>query len=204
MLGKFQRFASLSVLQLCLASFLPLAGSAQESDAIVPDPNSRMDLPQISVSDKLAIQENAEKVADEAIAYVRRNKKSDAACLIRYAVRNAMRYSRDKYAWYILTLNEKLESNNVLQALGLKQRPHAALTSAQYSAELGLYGQRTLPAAVLSMVGSEAVQQGQLGDCWFLSTLAVVADEHPQLIASMIQVNQDASYTVKFPGYSNW
>ena len=42
------------------------------------------------------------------------------------------------------------------------------------------------------------VQQGQIGDCWVLASLAAVADREPQAIWSMITPNGNATYTVRF------
>jgi len=48
------------------------------------------------------------------------------------------------------------------------------------------------------------VRQGAAGDCYYLSTLASVADTHPELIENAIQDNGDGTYTVTFhvpPGF---
>jgi hypothetical protein len=155
------------------------------------------------LANKLSAQAAARRIAAEAVAYIQANKKTAAAKRIRTAVRTAMSWHEDSYADFIAELNEQLETRNVFQALGLHQRPHAAMTPEQYKAELDLYGQRTVLASVLATIGPEAIRQGTLQDCWFLSTLAVVADDYPWLIPSMISVNADASYVVKFPGYAN-
>lgn len=153
-----------------------------------------------ALAKRITAQAAAQRIANEAMAYIQNNKKSLASKRIRAAVRKAMSWPEDPYSDFIAELNEQLERKNVFQHLGLHQRPHAAATPEQYKAELGLYGQRTLLASVLATIGPEAIRQGTLGDCWFLSTLAVVADDYPYLIPSMITVNPDASYTVKFPG----
>lgn len=44
------------------------------------------------------------------------------------------------------------------------------------------------------------VQQGDLGDCYFLATLASLAASRPQDIVSMIGDKGNGSYSVKFPG----
>lgn len=45
------------------------------------------------------------------------------------------------------------------------------------------------------------VRQGQsLGDCYFMATLAGLAQTNPQLIVNMIEDNKDGTYTVTFPG----
>ncbi len=49
---------------------------------------------------------------------------------------------------------------------------------------------------------SSGVNQGQLGDCWFESGLASVANSSygRKLLADMVTQNKDGSYTVTFPG----
>ncbi len=49
-----------------------------------------------------------------------------------------------------------------------------------------------------SHVNYYAVQQGQIGDCWVLASLAAVAEREPQAIWSMITPNGNETYTVRF------
>ncbi len=49
-------------------------------------------------------------------------------------------------------------------------------------------------------IGLHGVQQGTLGDCYFLSSLAAVACMTPDTIKNMITENKDGTYTVTFPG----
>lgn len=44
------------------------------------------------------------------------------------------------------------------------------------------------------------INQGKIGDCWALSTLAAQATTDPASIQKMIQKNQNGSYTVNLPG----
>lgn len=46
----------------------------------------------------------------------------------------------------------------------------------------------------------EAVAQGKVGDCYFLSALADLANLNPGVIDKMIKTNPDGTYTVTFPG----
>lgn len=48
-----------------------------------------------------------------------------------------------------------------------------------------------------------ALEQGVMGDCYFLSSLAAVAHSSPQTIKDMIKENSDGSFTVTFPGAKN-
>ena len=49
-----------------------------------------------------------------------------------------------------------------------------------------------------SKVNYYDVQQGQIGDCWVLASLAAVADRDPLAIWSMITPNGNGTYTVRF------
>lgn len=42
------------------------------------------------------------------------------------------------------------------------------------------------------------VKQGQIGDCFFLASLASVADSNPQFIKDSIKQNEDGTFTVRF------
>lgn len=46
----------------------------------------------------------------------------------------------------------------------------------------------------------EAIQQGRIGDCYFLASLAALAQTNPQAIEDMIRDNGNGTYTVTFPG----
>lgn len=155
---------------------------------------------QIGVEQKLRIQKNADDTAAEAAGRVNRHQYSAASKLVRSRVQEALGWDQASYAVFIQELNERLDHLNVLHLLGLHQHPNAALTPVQFQAECELYGNRTLPAAILAMIRPEAIRQGKLGDCWFLSSLAVVANDYPFLIPSYITVNPDGSYLVRFPG----
>lgn len=49
-------------------------------------------------------------------------------------------------------------------------------------------------------VGIYGIEQGLMGDCYFVSTLAAIAQTNPQSIKEMICENPDGSFTVTFPG----
>jgi hypothetical protein len=171
-------------------------------DPVVRDPGNPATekLPELALDERLRLEKAADDVAAEAAAEVQRHRYSSGAKLVRARVSQAMDLGQTRYLYYIRELNEQLERRNVLASLGLRQRPHGAITPQQFDAERVLYGNRTVPPAILSMIRREAIEQGKLRDCWFLSTLAVIANEYPYLIPAMITVNEDGSYTVKFPG----
>lgn len=60
-----------------------------------------------------------------------------------------------------------------------------------------LYGSDSEPETSIRPI---AIRRGNLGDCFFLASLAALARTNPGAIASMIEVNKDDSYTVIFPG----
>jgi hypothetical protein len=49
-------------------------------------------------------------------------------------------------------------------------------------------------------VRGEVVEQGGLGDCYFLAGVASQAAQNPEAIKRMIRANADGTYTVSFPG----
>ncbi len=49
--------------------------------------------------------------------------------------------------------------------------------------------------------GWNTVRQGQVGDCYFLSSMVDVARTNPQAIRDMIKQNPDNTYTVSFHGH---
>lgn len=60
-----------------------------------------------------------------------------------------------------------------------------------------LWGSAKTP---LDSINPDSIKQGQLGDCYFLSSLASLANENPQAVKDMIKDNGDGTYTVTFPG----
>lgn len=72
-----------------------------------------------------------------------------------------------------------------------------AATEKQLKAERALWGEKHTAA---DSVRPEAIKQGSRGDCWFLSALALAAQEEPETIPKMITVQADGTYKVKFPG----
>lgn len=49
----------------------------------------------------------------------------------------------------------------------------------------------------------DAVKQGMIGNCYFVSALASMAKSNPEAIRNMIKDNKDGTYTVTFPGAKN-
>ncbi|HEY9785551.1 MAG TPA: C2 family cysteine protease [Candidatus Obscuribacterales bacterium] len=52
----------------------------------------------------------------------------------------------------------------------------------------------------LDAIRPEAIRQGAIGDCYFMSAVASLAGSNPEAIRDMIQDNHDGTYTVTFPG----
>ena len=47
-------------------------------------------------------------------------------------------------------------------------------------------------------ISADDIEQGQAGDCYFLASIAAVANKHPDLIRNAIHPNGDGTYTVTF------
>lgn len=60
-----------------------------------------------------------------------------------------------------------------------------------------LYGDSKYP---IISINASAILQGSIGDCFFLASLAAVAQSNPQKIKDAIRDNHDGTYTVTFPG----
>ena len=52
-----------------------------------------------------------------------------------------------------------------------------------------------------SSIRPEGVRQGDINDCYFASSLASVAQTHPDLIKDAIKQNSDGSFDVRFKGF---
>lgn len=66
----------------------------------------------------------------------------------------------------------------------------------QRRAVTDLYGNEKDP---LGSITADGVDQGTIGDCYFLAALASVANSNPQQIKDMIKDNGNGTYTVTFP-----
>lgn len=55
----------------------------------------------------------------------------------------------------------------------------------------------------LSNIRPEAIKQGMVGDCYFLSSVSATARFAPESILKMIEDNKNGTYTVTFPGAPN-
>ncbi|MFW5419809.1 hypothetical protein J0910_24630 [Nocardiopsis sp. CNT-189] len=47
-------------------------------------------------------------------------------------------------------------------------------------------------------IGSDDLNQGALGDCWWLAGMGAIADQNPEIIKDMIEQNANGTYTVTF------
>lgn len=52
----------------------------------------------------------------------------------------------------------------------------------------------------LNSINPDAIKQGSIGDCYYVSSLAAVAKAHPEMIRDAIKDNGNGTYTVTFPG----
>jgi hypothetical protein len=153
-----------------------------------------------SCEQQMTQERRADAVAAVVIEKMKNHHFNGASRFLRNNVLAATRMQQAAYSAFITELNSQLRARNVFGAFHWRQEADAALTPAQFRAESDLYGSRTLQASILMNVRAEAVRQGRLGDCWFLSTLSEIAAEAPWRIPAMIRVRTDGSYDVSFPG----
>ncbi len=109
---------------------------------------------------------------------------------------------------YLRSQNQDFDSDDLIALPGkIRQQPEVKLinstsffTSRTQQAEqnscLDLYGNKANPLASIRL---EAVNQGHIGDCYFLAAVADLAASHPEKIYQMIKTNKDNTYTVTFP-----
>jgi hypothetical protein len=67
-------------------------------------------------------------------------------------------------------------------------------SSTSSTGRLSLYGSYTSPQLY-------SIQQGALGDCFFLSSVNSILNQSPVKISSLITQNLNGSFTVRFPGH---
>jgi hypothetical protein len=79
-------------------------------------------------------------------------------------------------------------------------RPHTGNTDAAKQASRSLYGEFSNPLEAIKP--DACVQPYGIGSCYFVAALTSLAKAHPEQIKDMIRVNDDGSFTVKFPGAS--
>lgn len=78
---------------------------------------------------------------------------------------------------------------------GVDQVPSGEPALAQGDAGKASWGK--LPGALeVGGIGDDDVEQGQLGDCYFLASLEAVAHTNPKLLENAIRDNKDGTYTV--------
>lgn len=79
-------------------------------------------------------------------------------------------------------------------------RPHTGTTDASKESAKKLWGEFSSP---LDAIKPDAcVQPYGIGSCYFVAALASAAKANPEKVRDMIRVNDDGTYTVKFPGAS--
>jgi hypothetical protein len=80
-------------------------------------------------------------------------------------------------------------------------RPHNGNTDASKASGKNLWGEFANPIDAIKP--DAVVQPYGIGSCYFVAALASLAKTNPQKVRDMITVNDDGSYTVKFPGASH-
>ncbi|MGD9682929.1 MAG: C2 family cysteine protease [Candidatus Obscuribacterales bacterium] len=106
-------------------------------------------------------------------------------------------YSPDKgvSAWDLESLHRLSEENKDWIGYSVERiKSHSA------GATDTLYGNDGKGGNPLESIRPEAVEQGNVGDCFFMSATLSLASKNPQAIKDMIRENNDGTYTVTFPG----
>lgn len=85
---------------------------------------------------------------------------------------------------------------------GIKETAHALRRTfwGQLNQVDTLYQDNNKP---LESINPEAINQGLINDCYFLSSLGATAYTNPELIRDMIKDNGNGTFTVTFPGAKN-
>lgn len=114
--------------------------------------------------------------------------------------------SQDEIKSYYNDLHESLKKEGVLPDLQLENVLSSAgggNNSAQSSSnsDQKLFGDSDWKGKI----NAAGVEQGKYGDCYFMSSLASLSntDQGKQAIHDMITVNDDGTYSVRFPGDKN-
>jgi hypothetical protein len=81
--------------------------------------------------------------------------------------------------------------------LGAWQTEHAVSETQKAKISRDLFADKNNP---LKSINPEAISQGSIGDCYFVSSLASLAKSNPQAIKDAIKDNGNGTYTVTFPG----
>lgn len=125
------------------------------------------------------------------------------------AVAMKMFYSRDARAFQEgqtyegLTRDDVENLNKVMGDTGFSARLHAQIAIEETGkAQRGI---KTTEAFAdkddpLKSISSDAINQGRVGNCYFLSTLATLADNRPEAIRDMIEDTGNGVFKVTFPG----
>ena len=92
--------------------------------------------------------------------------------------------------------DHKFSSLRPAQADGSALVQDGTLPSLSVSSDVRPPGDRSSGSGI----SPNDIQQGGIGDCYFLASLADLAKQHPEQISKMIQKNDDGSFTVTFPG----
>jgi Calpain family cysteine protease/Bacterial pre-peptidase C-terminal domain len=67
------------------------------------------------------------------------------------------------------------------------------------------YSYRSISGSLFqSGISATDIKQGQIGDCYFLASLASIAQEQPSYIQNMFIDNGDNTWTVRFRNGANW
>jgi len=101
--------------------------------------------------------------------------------------------SSDDLSAYVETFDQQRRGRDAAQeALGRARATHDSVQS-QWSSEL-------FPGGPERAINPDAIRQQRIADCYFMASLAAVAQTQPELIRNMVRENGNGTYTVTFPG----
>lgn len=101
--------------------------------------------------------------------------------------------TRDDLSSYVETFDQQRMGRDAARdALGRARATHDSVTS-QTSNEL-------FPGGPEQAINPDAIRQQRIADCYFMASLAAVAQTQPDLIRNMVRENGNGTYTVTFPG----
>ncbi len=106
--------------------------------------------------------------------------------------------AREKLSAFVSAKLAKLGTSTVVGDDGVKPTGLPRLTADDQKAGAHVEWNAHPGKLVVGGISPDDPTQGQVGDCYFISSLAAVAHARPELLARAIAANDDGTYTVTF------
>jgi Calpain family cysteine protease len=106
--------------------------------------------------------------------------------------------AREKLSAFVSAKLGKLGTETVAGDDGLKSKGLPRLTTDDQKAGSHVEWNAHPGKVVVGGVSADDPMQGQVGDCYFISSLAALAHARPELLARAITANDDGTFTVTF------